>query len=125
MKITKLVFPALLLGLVATTPCLRAQDSNAPAPEQNAQPRGPHGRFSPDRIVARIDEVVGGLTDDQKSKIKDIITANMQKMRDAAPEDRRQIWREQHAQIRAVLTPDQQKKFDEMRGPRGRRHRDQ
>ena len=74
-----------------------------------------------------------GLTDDQKAKIGAIFKEEFEKsramMEDAslAPEDRRAKMRElredSRTRARAVLTPEQQQKFDALprpgRGPRG------
>lgn len=83
----------------------------------NAQEKKGRGAMNPDAQVERIDQAVG-LTADQKAKIKEIYTKNMEKARDASPEDRRAIMQGQRDQVRAVLTPEQQKKFDEM--PQGK-----
>lgn len=83
----------------------------------NAQEKKGRGGMNPDAQVERIDQAVG-LTADQKAKIKEIYTKNMEKARDASQEDRRAIMQGQRDQVRAVLTPEQQKKFDEM--PQGR-----
>lgn len=82
----------------------------------NAQEKKGRGG-NPDAMVERLDKAVG-LTADQKAKIKDIYTKNMEKARDASPEDRRAIMQGQRDQVRAALTPEQQKKFDEM--PQGK-----
>lgn len=121
MKFTKIALSLLALGLVASVPVIRAQDEAAPAVKQKGERKGQRGG-NPDQMVARIDEAVGGLTADQKTKIKDVITSNMEKAKAAAPEDRRTIMQGQREQIRNVLTPEQQKKFDAMPAP-GRRQK--
>jgi len=117
MKALKL-FALFALAAVSAAPLLRAEDK-APDGPPPAEGKGPRkgGRMNPEQMIARIDETVGGLTADQKAKLKDIVTANMAKAKDAAPEDRRSIMEAQREQIRAVLTDEQKKKFDEMRPP--------
>lgn len=70
-----------------------------------------------------------GLTDDQKAKIKPIVEDEMQQARAVREDeslDREARWQKfqeirkaHNAQIRALLTPDQQKKLDEMREQHG------
>lgn len=93
-----------------------------------AQGGGGMGRMTSDQRVARIDTAVGPLTDDQKTKIKAIYDADQKKMEDmrsAQDPDmmtKMQAMRtDENKQIRALLTPDQQTKFDAMpqRGGRG------
>jgi hypothetical protein len=74
-----------------------------------------------DQRVARIDTAVGPLSDDQKAKIKAIYDVDMKKMQDlrtAQDPDmmtKMQAMRaDENKQIRALLTPDQQTKFDAM-----------
>jgi Spy/CpxP family protein refolding chaperone len=114
MKLTRYL---LVLGLFAAVPLIRAEDApkadKAPAGEKGERKKGGGGRMNPDQMVARYDEALT-LTADQKTKIKDIITANMEKAKEAAPEDRRTIMQGLRDQIRALLTPEQQTKFDAM-----------
>jgi Spy/CpxP family protein refolding chaperone len=122
MKLTRFL---LVLGLFTAVPLIRAEDApkadKAPAAEKSGK-KGGGGRMNPDQMVARLDEALT-LTADQKTKIKDLMTANMEKAKDAAPEERRTIMQGQRDQIRALLTPEQQKKFDDMpqRGPGDRK----
>ena len=87
--------------------------------------RGGGMMMTSDQRVARIDTAVGPLTDDQKTKIKAIYDADQKKMTDmrtAQDPDmmtKMQAMRtDENKQIRALLTPDQQTKFDAM--PQGR-----
>ncbi len=136
MKFRTILISSLALGMMSAIPAIQAQDEKAPAapaPEQKpevqkAERKGPRGGWmSPEVRVAQIDKAVGGLTDDQKAKIKDIFTKAADQMKDLAPEDRREKGREimqsTHEQVRAVLTADQQTKFDAMpqRGPGGQK----
>ena len=57
------------------------------------------------------------LTAEQQAKIKDIMAEQKErftKLEQAAPGEFKKIIEDGHAKIRAVLKPDQQKKFDEM-----------
>ena len=78
-----------------------------------------------DQRVARLDTAVGPLTDDQKTKIKAIYDADAKKRTDLMasqdPDMRTKMtamMTDENKQIRALLTPDQQTKFDAM--PQGR-----
>jgi len=116
----KIVISAVALGVMASIPVLRAQDQTPPA-EGAKKGKGGRGMMSVEDQVAAIDKAVGGLTADESAKIKDIISKTRDDMQALAPEDRRTKGREmmqaQHDQIRAVLTADQQTKFDAMPPP--------
>jgi Spy/CpxP family protein refolding chaperone len=103
----KIVLSLLAFGVAAFAPSLNA-----------AEKKGKGGGMNADAMVDRIDQAVT-LTADQKAKIKDIYAKNMEKMREAQGQDRRAIMEAQRAEVRAVLTPEQQKKFDDM--PQGQR----
>ena len=66
--------------------------------------------------VDRIEQAVGTLSADQKTKIEAIIAKGREDAQGAQGDQgkMREIMTKQRADIRAVLTPDQQKKFDEM-----------
>lgn len=115
----------LCLGLTAGVLPARAAADAPPPPERGA------------RAAERMKHMakVLGLTDDQKAKIGDILHKQMDQLmtlRDDDTKERREKFKEMRkiqeegrAQIRALLTPEQQKKFDEMPRPGpGRRHRD-
>lgn len=89
---------------------------------------GGYGQMTSDQRVARIDQAVGPLTDDQKTKIKAIYDADQKKMDDLRqsqdPDMRTKMQAmrtDENKNIRALLTADQQTKFDAMpqRGGRG------
>ena len=71
--------------------------------------------------ITRLEDAVGKLTDDQKTKITAIYDKLAKDMAAVAPEDRRTKGMElnQAAQkdVRALLTADQQTKFDAMPPP--------
>jgi Spy/CpxP family protein refolding chaperone len=130
---------ALTLGglAYAATPVM-AQD--APSSDQQAAPsaappehgRGP-GRFDPDRRADMLAKKLN-LSADQKTKVTDIFKSEqseMQKMHgDASTSqaDRRSKMIDVHKsysdQVRTLLNPDQQKKFDEMVARREQRFKD-
>ena len=70
-----------------------------------------------DQRLKQLDEKLQ-LTDDQKQKIKDIWAKEADTLKALSPEERRTKGRDAfaatHAEVRAVLTPDQQTKFDAM-----------
>ena len=96
---------------------LLAFSMGALAPLSAQEKKGRRADRAADALVERLDQAVG-LTADQKAKIKEIYTKNMEKARDASPEDRRAIMQAQRDGVRAVLTPEQHKKFDEV--PQGK-----
>jgi Spy/CpxP family protein refolding chaperone len=123
------LIPLFLALALAATPALRAQDATAPAdkPGQKRE-RGPGAMM--ERAVKEL-----GLNADQEAKWKAIGQQEktaLEALRDdksVAKEDKRAKMREINKsfadQRRALLTPDQATKFDEMRakmrerGPRG------
>jgi protein CpxP len=83
-----------------------------------AQQGGGGGRMTPEARVAAIDKAVT-LTDDQKSKITALLTADatkMQALRDAQDPDMRTkmmaMRTDENTQIKAMLTDDQKPKYD-------------
>lgn len=133
--VLKTILAALTIGLVALPSSGLAQEKGPP-PEGGGAPRergpgGPRGpRMNPEQQVARLEEAVGKLTDDQKSKIVDIYTKQREKMREmmenqsgppdeAARAKMEESMRAARAEVRALLTPEQQTKFDAMPPPRG------
>lgn len=99
-------------------------DSPGPSMGKKGE-KGGDGRMQAmlEQRLKQLDETLK-LTDDQKQKIKDIWAKQAGSMKDLSPDERRTKGREMfkavHDQIRAILTPEQQKKFDQMRpeGPR-------
>jgi len=94
-----------------------AQDGPPPA-EKRGGPGG--GRMGFEQMVARLDEAVT-LTAEQKTKVTAIYKEQMAAMQAIPQEERREKMRESMAatreKIRAVLTPEQMKKFDAMPAP--------
>jgi periplasmic protein CpxP/Spy len=108
-------------------------DQNGQAPMQGSGEQGEHmghgghggreGRMDPSKRAQMLTQRLN-LTEDQQSKVKDIFTAQQKQMQSlmqdsSGPhEDKRakfeQMRSETDSQIRAVLTGDQQQKFDTM-----------
>lgn len=112
-SVLKVVFSLIALGLAFSGPIARAQDQ---APQ-----KGKGGRMNPEQMVTRLDEAVK-LTAEQKTKALEIYTKMGEKMQGVAREDRQtkgaEIRKETNDAIKAILTPEQQTKFDAM--PQGR-----
>ncbi len=113
------------------------QQQSAPADQQQKQGQGQwkgkhgmHKGMGKMDSQARLDHMskMLSLTDDQKAKIKPILDNSQQEMKQLRsdtsiqPQDRRakaeQIHKQTMDEVRAVLTPDQQKKLDEMQQKR-------
>jgi Spy/CpxP family protein refolding chaperone len=123
---------------VATLPAVRAADETQPAPGgqntpgQSTRPERRGQRMDPAERLKHLSEVLN-LTDDQKAKVAAILKDDQEKGQairndsSLSREDRRakmmDLMKDSQAQIRALLTPEQQQKFDTMprpaRGPRG------
>lgn len=118
MKSPRILLSTLLLGAMIGVAAARAADDQAPG--QNRDRRGGgRARPTPEQMVSRIDQAVGGLTAEQKAKIQEIYA----QLQDVPREERQAKMVETHQKVRALLTAEQQKKFDEMapQGPgRGR-----
>ena len=131
MKSTKTMFFAALAvgGLLALSMAVRAADTNTPpsAPPVGQRPPGMRGGPTLDQLTQQL-----SLTDDQKAKVKIVLDARDQKLKDLradttlSPEDRRAqmqaIRQDVTAQLKAILTPEQFAKYQKMtpmgRGPR-------
>jgi len=126
------IFAAFALALVAAGPLARAQDTPPAAPSggDDQAPPPPHRHMrgpSAEELKAKLN-----LTDDQYTKVVAIISATKEKamaIRDddsLEDDDKRakmmDLMKTTHDQIRALLTPDQQKIYDSMmpaHGPGG------
>ena len=124
----KIIVPALALGVLSGS-ILRAVDQAAPPPPPPPPPgdhlpapggpreewRGRGGMMDPAQMVQRLDEALQ-LSDDQKAKITDIATKQNEQMQvlRAKMQEMQKAGRDQ---IRALLTADQQTKFDAMLPP--------
>lgn len=116
MNVRKLLVCALAVAALASAVSLQAQDDKR---------KGGRGAMpTVEQRLERLEEAVGSLSAEQKTRIKAIYAQVAGKMRDLPQEERREkmgeILRNTQKEIRAVLTPEQQKKFDAMpQGGRG------
>jgi periplasmic protein CpxP/Spy len=140
----KTVLAAAVIGVVAVPMFSLAEEPARPAPPEGGQrgPGGPGGGqragggrgMNPEQQITQLEEAVGKLTADQKTKITAIYAKQVEKMRalrddqSVAQEDRRAKMQEMMkatlAEVRAVLTTEQHPKFDAMAqqmGPGGQR----
>ncbi|HEY1111691.1 MAG TPA: hypothetical protein VGE76_23755 [Opitutaceae bacterium] len=101
----KKLFIAMVATVAISTATLSAQE-------------GKRGMPSTEERIERLETAVGKLTDEQKSKIKAIYAKVTEKMQGLSQEERREkmmeIMRDSQKEIRAVLTAEQQAKFDAM-----------
>lgn len=105
--VSRLMLVAALAGACFT--------ATASAQEQR---KGRGGMMDPEQRIERLEQAVGTLSAEQKAKIKEVYAQSAEKMRNL-PEDQRrekmmEMMQEAGRQVRAVLTADQQKKYDEM-----------
>ena len=76
-----------------------------------------HDGFGPEKLTNRLTEKLS-LTPDQKTQVQQVLERSMpemKKMREEHFEARKALRQKVGDQIRGILTPDQQKKFDELR----------
>ena len=121
-----------LAGLAsAAAPAVVAQDTptSDQQPAAIAPPQGGHKgpRFDPDRRAEMVSKKLN-LSADQKTRVADIFKSEQEQMQkihadaSASQQDRRSKMMETHKasndQVRALLNPDQQKKWDEMQARR-------
>ena len=107
-----------------------SQESQAPTPHKHAGMH--HNGESVDQHLQMLSEKLN-LTDDQKAKLKPVLQDQMQQMK-AVREDSSLSQEQKHAkmksiheslddQINAVLTPEQQAKFKQMRQEQMEKHK--
>jgi len=106
-----------------------SQESQAPTPDKHA---GMHHEESADQHLQMLSEKLN-LTDDQKAKIKPILQDQMRQMKvvhedtSLSEEQKRakmkSVHESLHDQINAVLTPEQQTKFKQMRQEQMQKHK--
>lgn len=145
----KTLFAAAVLGATALPMLSVAEDKPVAPPPGEGAPRGPGGpggggggqrgggRMTPEQQIARLEETVGKLSDDQKTKITAVYAKQREKMREmmesqSGPPDEAarakfdELRKAIHAEVRALLTPEQQAKFPATppQGGRGGRPRD-
>jgi Spy/CpxP family protein refolding chaperone len=123
------ILTILLFLAAALTFAQPSQESQAPTPDKHA---GMHHEESADQHLQMLSEKLN-LTDDQKAKIKPILQDQMRQMK-AVHEDTslseeqkrakmKSVHESLHDQINAVLTPEQQTKFKQMRQEQMQKHK--
>lgn len=115
MNLRKLILTGVAAAAILGTSALQAQDQKK---------GGGRGGMTPEQRIERLEQAVGTLTAEQKSKITAIYAKASEKIQALPQEERREkameIYQASAKEVRAVLTPEQQKKFDEMpQGGRG------
>jgi hypothetical protein len=114
MKHLKVLLTALALGVAASAP-LHAQAKK--------------GGMSPEQYVERVEQAVGSLSADQKTKIQKIVAKTQEATKALPKEERKEkgsaMQKKQRDEIRAVLNAEQQKKFDAMPTGGGGKKKDQ
>lgn len=114
----KVIISVLALGVMASASMLRAQDEKAPSAERGGGgKKGGKGKGGGMLSVASIEQAVGTLTADQKSKIGDILSKAQKNVQALGSEDQAKapgIMTAARNDVRALLTADEQTKFDKM-----------
>lgn len=126
MKLFRVVAVMVCGAGLATSAALAQQDAPPPPPDgqqQQGPPAGGRHGWDPDHRAEMMQKRLG-LSDDQTAQVKAILVDSQIKMEalrsntSLAPQDRRAqaeaMRQDQQAKVRAVLTPDQQAKFDQM-----------
>lgn len=99
-----------LFKVIATTVALGL----ASASLAQAQEKKGRGGMSPEARIAQIEQAVGSLSADQKSKITAIYAKLAENMKGGDREKMGELMQASRKEVRAVLTAEQQKKFDDM-----------
>lgn len=111
MNVRKFLLCAAAMSAMASTVTLQAQD------EKKKGGRG-GGMPTVEQRMERLEQAVGSLSEQQKTKIKAIYAKSAEKLQGLSQEERRdkgmEIFQAAAKEVRAVLTPEQQQKFDAM-----------
>ena len=123
------ILPLLLLLAAGLTFAQTSQDTQAPAPENHA---GHYIAESVDQHLQMLSEKLN-LTGDQQAKLKPILQDNMEQIKavrgnSSLSEEQKHaklksIHDSMHDQINAMLTPEQQAKFKQMRQEQMEKHK--
>ncbi len=105
MKLFKVLITTVAMG-VASASIAQAQEKKG------------RGNMTPEARIEQIETAVGKLTAEQKTKITAIYAKLAENMKGGDREKMGEMMQATRKEVRAVLTPDQQKKFDDM--PQGR-----
>lgn len=104
MKSFKALITAVAFGIVASATVAQAQEKK--------------GQMTPEQQIERIETAVGSLSADQKAKITAIMSKSREELQGVPKEERKEkgaaIQKKQRDAIRAVLTAEQQAKYDAM-----------
>jgi Spy/CpxP family protein refolding chaperone len=110
MKSLKVLISVITLGLLASASISQAADGGGKG----------KGQQSPEQQVAALDTAVGGLTADQKTKIAAVYAKAADALRAVPKEERKEkaagMLQKTRGEVRALLTAEQQAKFDKMGG---------
>ena len=125
MKISsQLLLTLLALGCGAVAPAARAADEPAAVAAATDAAKGQSRKGAATEVAQkRLQDLNAAvtLTDDQKQKIKEIFAKEAAAQKGVPAADRRakrgEGMKASHDQVRAVLTPEQQAKFDAMPAP--------
>jgi Spy/CpxP family protein refolding chaperone len=117
MKLRKLFLCVMAFAAIVSTSLLNAQEEK----------KGKGGRGGGMMTVERLEEAVGKLSAEQKTKIEAIYAKAREQAQGLSQEERqtkgREINQAARIEVRALLTPEQQKKFDEIpQGGRGKKN---
>jgi Spy/CpxP family protein refolding chaperone len=109
MKSLKVLISVITLGLLAAA-------SNASAADGG---KG-KGQQTPEQQVSNLEQAVGSLTADQKTKITAVYAKAAEALRAVPKEERKEkgaaMMQKTRSEVRALLTAEQQAKFDAMGG---------
>src|SRR5687767_14153782 len=114
MKHLKVLLTALALGVAASVP-LQAQEKK--------------GQATPEQYVERVEQAVGTLTAEPRTKIKNIVSKTQDEMKALPKEVRKEksapLQKKHREDVRAVLNAEQKAKFDAMPTGGGGKKKDQ
>ncbi len=104
--------------------CAIASFAGASTSLVNAQEKKGRGMPTAEQRIEQIEQAVGSLSADQKKKIAAVYASMAEKMQGLSQDERREkgmeLMTNARKEVRALLTPEQQKKFDDMpQGGRG------
>src|SRR5579864_5588384 len=124
---------SMLTILVVLAACLLLTGQTNAAPQTPPQAHEAVGASSPEAHLQMLSEKLN-LTEDQKAKLKPVLQDQAQQMKavrddtSLTPEQKaakkKAIHETTHDQINAVLTPEQQEKFKEMKNEGMEKHKD-
>ena len=124
------ILPSLVLLAAGLTLAQTPQETQAPSSDKQAGMHH-HNEMSADQHLQMLSEKLN-LTDDQQAKLKPVLQDNMQQIKTVREDSSlsqeqkhaklKSIHDSMHDQINAVLTPEQQAKFKQMRQEQTDKH---